>query len=339
MKQLLMLLAAAGVAVGLTAIPAHAEKAGKQPGSLYVFDDGKLFSAGGVDAAKAAFKGTQFDHGLTMTVDTYAKLPDDKQARYKKENEKKFFRDWAGELAAGDKAKGIYVLICRSPGYVEVIADKETRDRGFTHADEDRLAEGLLKAFREARGKGDETAEHDKALRQAVERVADKLKDTTVKGGHGTEKVSTERRGGGMGIGGWVCLALCVGLGAWLVIGLIRALTGGGGGYGPGGYGGGGGGGFMTSLMGGLFGSMAGMWMYNNFFGGGGGLFGGGGSDAYAGDSYGTSGGGDTGAGDFSGDAGAGGSFDDGGSAGGGGDWGGGGDFGGGGGDFGGGDF
>ena len=48
---------------------------------------------------------------------------------------------------------------------------------------------------------------------------------------------------------------------------------GGGGGYagGPPGYvgGGGGGGGFFSNFLGGMFGSMAGSWMYNSFFGGG----------------------------------------------------------------------
>jgi uncharacterized protein len=73
----------------------------------------------------------------------------------------------------------------------------------------------------------------------------------------------------------WLVPLVVVGLGAWLVIGLIRAVFRGGGspgGMAPGmgggyGYGGSGGGGFLSSLMGGLFGAAAGMWMYDRFFG------------------------------------------------------------------------
>ena len=61
------------------------------------------------------------------------------------------------------------------------------------------------------------------------------------------ERHANNEAPGGMSIGGWICLGLCVLLGVWLVIGLIRAFTGGGGGYGGGGYGGGGGGGFGSS--------------------------------------------------------------------------------------------
>lgn len=351
MKPLLMLLATAGAAVALTANPAHAEKAakpadkpGKQAGSLYVFDDGKFFSKDGAEAAKAAFRNAQFDHGLEMTVDTYDAPPADKKAeaaaaKDDKDKWHKFMDRWATEQAKSDKAKGIYVLICRHPGGVDVKYDRQTKDRGFTQADAAKVRDQLIAAFKDARGKPDETARHDRALKAAVEFVTSDLKDTTVKGGATAERPPAPAnqsgkqeasRGGGLlgGIGGWICLLLCVGLGAWLVIGLIRALTGGGGGAGPGGPGGGGG--FMSSLFGGLFGAMAGMYLYNNLFGGGGGLFGGGGggpTDAYAGDSTGAAGG-DTGAGDWDGGGGAAGGWDDGG---------GGGDFGGG--DFGGGDF
>ena len=96
---------------------------------------------------------------------------------------------------------------------------------------------------------------------------------------------------------------------------------------GPGYGGGGGGGGFMSSLMGGIGGAMAGNWLYDQFRGRDQGGSSGGGGD-FGGDAGGADSGGYTGGGDFGGDAGGGG----------GGDWGGGGgDFGGGGGDFGGG--
>src|SRR5262249_15110840 len=75
---------------------------------------------------------------------------------------------------------------------------------------------------------------------------------------------------------GWVCMIVAVLVVVWVIFAIIRAIigmfSGGYGGYGGGpGYGGGygyGGGGFFTGMLGGLFGSMAGMWIYNNMFGG-----------------------------------------------------------------------
>lgn len=352
---------------GLLAVPrpALASKAAdpKQAGVLHVSDAGKLFSEGGIDKAKSTMGNAKFDHGLTVTIETFGAIPDDRKANYTKDNEAKFFKEWAVSLAKEDRAKGIYVLVCRSPGYVEVIADKTTRERGFTNEKEQKLRDLLRASFKDAKAAkdaGKSEAEQyqirDTALLASVNYVVDELKDTSVPttATHNETAAKKAAKQGGMSIAGWICIGLCVLLGIWLVIGLIRAFTGGGGGgYGGGGYGGGGGGGgFFTGLLGGMFGAMAGMWLYNHMFGGssfGSDAYASDGSSAYGGDSSGADTSGD---GDFSGDAGAGGSYDDGGSGGGydgggdygggdggGGDYGGGGDFGGGGGDFGGGDF
>ncbi|MBY0458818.1 MAG: hypothetical protein K2V38_15885 [Gemmataceae bacterium] len=347
MKRLLSLATVAALAAGVLAIPgvARADKVAppKKAGVLQVYDTGGLFTSKGIDRAKSTLGDTKFDHGLMMTVDTHKETPDGRK-KFESDGEKqKFFQQWAKDLAKDDKAKGIYVLVCRSPGWVEVIADKETRDRGFSAKDEQELRDIFLKAFREAAGKPEDEQFklRDDALGAAVGYVISDLKDTTVAGGTTAVNANTNTttKRAGMGIGGWICLGLCILLCIWLVVGLIRVFTGGGG-YG----GGGGGGGFGTALLGGLFGAMAGMWLYNSMFGThyGPDSFGG---DAYASDGYSGSDA-DTGAGDFSGDAGAGGGFDDGGGdGGGGGDWGGGGgDYGGGGdggggGDWGGGDF
>jgi uncharacterized protein len=348
---------------GLLAAPsvALAGKAAEQKvsGTLHVYDGGKLFTDAGIDKAKAAFSDAKFEHGLILTIDTYKEIPEDRKGSYKKETDSKFFKDWALSLAKEDRAKGIYVLVCRSPGFVEVLADKTTRERGFSNDNEQKLRNLLLDSFKDAKtareaGKpeSDQFKIRDSALLASVSYVITDLKDTSLpqkETSSTTQQV--KKAAGGMSVGGWICIGLCVLLGVWLVIGLIRAFTGGGGGGGGGygGGGGGGGGGFMTGLLGGMFGAMAGMWLYNSVFGGHSSF----GSDAYAGDGssgYDSGGGADTsGDGDFSGDAGAGGGYDDGPSGdtggggdfgGGGGDYGGGGDFGGGGGgDFGGGDF
>jgi uncharacterized protein len=348
MNRIAMRVAAGALlAVGLLALPAAASKAiPSQEGSLAVFDEAKFFTPAGIDQAKSVLSSVKFSHGLNVTVDTYPEPPADRKdkanaAKGDKEKWHTFIHDWAVEHARGDKAKGIYILVCANPGGVAVIADRETRERGFTKQNEQKVWDLLVKSFQDANTEPDaakKQAVRDAGLKAAMQFIVEDLKSSTVPDTHSNAAPEhQQRQGGGMGsIGGWICIGLVVLLGVWLVIGLFRAMTGsGGGGMG----GGGGGGGFMSSLFGGLFGAMAGMWLYNSFFGHSGGFLGG--SDAYAGDNYsGGGGGGDTGAGDWSGDDGAAGGFDNGGGGdadgwGGGGDWGGGGgDFGGGGGDF-----
>jgi len=350
MNKYLTSLALAALSLGLVAAPVSAVAApAKKPGNLVVYDDGKLFTAAGIDKAQGVLSGAEFDHGLTVTVDTFAEIPEGKKAEYTDAKKAQFFKNWANELAKGDRAKGIFVLVCRKPGYIEVIADKETRDRGFTNENEQKLKTTLLESFSEAAKHKDDAAKQgeirDNGLKAAAEYIVGDLKGTTVVT-HATTNTKAAKPAGESFMskyGGMICIGFVALLGVWLVIGVIRALTGGGGGGGQGGGGqgggqgggGGGGGGFMTSMLGGMFGAAAGMWMYSHFMGGSSMM--GGGSDAYAGDSS-SAADADTGAGDFSGDQGAGGSFDDAGDAGGGGgDWGGGGDFdggGGGGGDF-----
>ncbi|HVL14788.1 MAG TPA: hypothetical protein VM529_19605, partial [Gemmata sp.] len=276
---------AALLAAGLVAIPAQAAKASKpEPGVLHVYDEGKFFSTDGIDKAKTALSGTRFDHGLSVTVDTYAEIPADRmsaaeEARRDPSKWRNFMETWAKERAQGDKAKGIYILIVRKPaGGIEVIADRETRERGFSDQDEEAVRKKLAERFsavKDADAAG-RVAGHDAGLKDAIDFIVADLKDTHVAAATGgTTAQKEEGQAGGRSLGGWICIGLCVLLGVWLVIGLIRAFTGGGGGGGPGG----GGGGFGSSLLGGLFGAMAGMWIYNSMFGSGG-MFGG--SDAYA---------------------------------------------------------
>lgn len=328
----LVTLALTGLAAGFVGTGmAQAVSPAKKPGSLEVIDSAGFFTSGGIQRARSLLTQVDFPGGLKVTVDTYpdaskgGNLPKDADNATKQ----RFFSNWAHKEVEANKDRGIYILICKSPGYVEILVDRETRNRGFTQQDQDRLrkilTDALASAAKTERGGDPEKAKslRDQGLYEAISFIENDLKDTSVAGNARTAS-STDQGEGiklGSGIGGWLCLGLMILLGVWLVVGVFRALMGGFGG-GPGM----GGGGFFSSLLGGLFGAAAGMWLYDHFFGGSSGMFGG--SDAYANDGTSAT---DTGAGDFSGDDGTGGGFDDGG-----GDFGGG-DFGGG--DFGGGDF
>lgn len=368
-------LAAAVVSGGLLAAgPALAS----DPGQMRVEDDAGLFSREGISRAKEKFQGVTFKSPTHYMVVTKAKVPADKQGELDaaaKDNAKRnrFFADWARELARqGDRKGDVFTLVFRNEKgnyQVETVTDRQTDVfRNFGDRKAADVSNEFLKSLKRTKTEkldGDAAKkEMDEALMAATMLVIDDLKSTAAPSeGERTRPANNAgaghtRSAGGSGIMGYICIGLCVLLGVWLVIGLIRTFSGGGGGGGGygGGYGGGGGGGggFFSSLLGGMFGAAAGMYLYDSFMGGhhssdlGSDAAAAGGYDSgatdvgdgdYAGGAEG--GGGDFGGdgGDAGGDAGGGGDWGGGGGdAGGGGDWGGGGgDFGGGGGDFGGG--
>ncbi len=346
------------LACGLLAVPAVAAN----PGTLTVEDRAKAFTADGLAKAKGLMESAEFLAPTHLTVvtggdaDVPAAYKADFDAARKNKDNKAGLRvlgNWAADEALKHADKGVFVLVWTEGNGVltYVKADKTTDSaRHFDAAADRELADLLAKEFKAGR--------KDQGLYEATAFVVDKLKNTTVpaRTAQAAGGRAAPAKQGGFSVGSLICFGLVAALGIWLVFGLIRAFTqprggygpGGGGGYGGGGYGGGGGGGgFMSGMMGGLFGAVAGNYLYNSFTGGGSslgasGMDGGGATGAggypdatggdgdYAGGSEGGAGGFD----DAGGDAGGAGGFDD---AGGGDFGGGGGDFGGGGGDFGGG--
>lgn len=175
------------LAAGLVATPAEAHAAPpqvkKKPGVLHVYDGGSLFTSSAIDRGKVAMGKTMFERETVLTVDTHSSVPKDRKLPEDKAEWPKFFEGWAKAAAGADRAKGVYVLICRSPGYVQVLADKAARDRGFTAENEQRLRDMFLTAFKDAAqakkdGKSDEEAAkiRDKGLSNATEYVSGVLK-------------------------------------------------------------------------------------------------------------------------------------------------------------------
>ena len=336
--------------VGLAAPVAEAGKAGgsseaakPQDGVMHVDDKAGVFTAGGVDTATAKFDGVTFKARTHFTVVTRSSVPESKKkdldaTKGDKSKASAFFSDWAHELAKAKGEVGVFVLayVEGDKFFVKAITDKANDvHRHFGDSDATQLEGKLIESFRSAKGKtGDEAKKaRDAGLLESTTFVIDQLKDTSLPADTKLHS-DTKKESGGMSILGWVCIAGVVILGIWLVIAVIRMLTGGvngyGGGYGGGGGGGGGGGmGFMGGLMGGMFGAMAGMYLYDQFTGGhhyndnyGSGSDNGGGGDNYGGSQ-------DTGEGNFDGGSEGTGGGDWGDSGGGGGDTGGGGDWGG----------
>ena len=335
------------IAAIFAAGPVAATEVGKKlPAHLIVEDSASMFSAEAIEKAKRVIADSKGSDGREVHVETYSKLSESDQKKYDaaktKETKETFWKDWVLNKAKGDK--GVIIAISRSPGHVEVLTS-EKMGKFVTADDRKEVRKILLTSFgaaADAKKAGKSDAEQmeirDKGLVSAMDYVGRRLppdfgtQASTSQSAPTSATAEKAEKAGGSNIMTYVCIGIAVLLGLWLVMGVVRAFSGGGGGGGMGGGGGGmggggGGGGFMSSMLGGMFGAAAGMWMYDQFSGGHS-------NHAYGNDSGNTGGGGTgneavTDDGTFREDNSTGGDFDGGGDAGGGGggDMGGGGDF------------
>ncbi|MBS0264237.1 MAG: TPM domain-containing protein [Planctomycetes bacterium] len=337
MQNIVKSLMTQGLIVALVSVLSAAGQAGE------IRDDAGLFSKSAIERAEAKLHALRKETGKEVRIETFKTVPEgrsDEVAKMKKEDRARFFEKWTESEASKQHVKGIYILITRQPGHLEVAVDRATRTQGFTAKNRLELRDRFLSGF-----KGEK---FDDGLTAGVNFASDTLHalhQATAKGkspvgvqrDHRTVGHQAPAAGGGTNWLFWILVIGAVFIGIRVLGGLFGGMMGHGPGYG-GGYGGpmygGGGGGFFGSLLTGMLGAVAGNYLYDSFFRG---------SNAFGGTTGGTDGGADTfghgddGAGeDFQTSGGDFGNDDFGGGGFGGGDFGGG-DFGGG--DFGGGDF
>jgi len=248
-----------------------------------VIDRARMFSSDAVEKAEKSFKDFHRRTKAEIVVETIPNLKgvDAKLGGNLPPAEAdSVLSKYCERQSAAKGVRGLYILICRDPEKMKFHSSRNAINPQDTRA----VVDAVLSSLK--------NREFDQALTRAAD-VLERAEPTPTAAPPRADKHEQNSLSP-------IWTILLVGLGIWLIVGVIRGLSGAGTG-----------GGFFPSMLGGLFGGMAGMWMYDSFFRGGGGFSGG---DGYDG---GTSGGGDWGGGDSGG----------GDWGGGGGDYGAGGDF------------
>jgi len=288
-----------------------------------VHDNAGIFSAGAIRQADEAIRNIQKDFRKDLLIETFAGVPDGRGEEYTR-NREEFFATFVGERARSARVDGIYVMIMKEPPphrfRIQVGVGQATRQRAFVPADRDELVGVFQAKFRADQydeGLRSGVAFVERTLRSHLQGVAASAPAQHSSDGRGMRPAASH----GSGILSFLLLGMFIVGGIFVVGFIIRMLRGGmnrGGTGVPGTSGfGGGGGGFISSLLGGVGGAIAGSWLYDRFLGG----------NAHASDNFPSSQSPDAPSSDIGGDY----------SSSGGDVGGGGGDFGGGGGDFGGG--
>lgn len=138
-----------------------------------VADEGKFFSPEAIEKANQKLKEIKTEFGKDVLIETFPAVPADLDAKFKSLGKNEFFKQWAVRRAEGVWIEGIYVLLCKQPGHLQIEVDKETRAKAFTLADRDRLSEKMLALLKEKK--------NDAALQEAIDAIQAALRANGVK--------------------------------------------------------------------------------------------------------------------------------------------------------------
>ena len=116
-----------------------------------VNDAGGFFSAAALSEAAGLIRSIQSFHDRDVYVETYAEVPEHLKDDLARDGREKFYDDWLNRRARQLGVRGVFVLVTRTPGRVQVGVDKATQRRAFTADDRDALRDALVAAFRATR--------------------------------------------------------------------------------------------------------------------------------------------------------------------------------------------
>jgi uncharacterized protein len=138
-----------------------------------VKDEGKFFSAEALDKANRKIKQIYQRFEKDVVIETFAAIPADLEKKYKEEEKAPFFNEWARKRAEELGVNGIYILVCKKPGRVEVEVGNQTQKKAFTRNDRDSLVRKMLADFKEKK--------FDEGLLEGVELIESALRKNTGK--------------------------------------------------------------------------------------------------------------------------------------------------------------
>jgi len=266
-----------------------------------ITDGGSFFSAETLATTNQSLRELEQKSGHAVRIETFAAVPADKAEAVAKMDAKQreaFFSTWVHDRAKATQSRGLVVLMCRQPSHLNIWAATPIQRAGFGAAEAKVIRETMLSSFR--------AKEYDKGLTSGVAQLSTTLASMTPsksKAAATTPSAPDPKHAGqpapavvrhipagqvpsspthapahqvpihqAAQSSPWtgILVVLMVVVGGIFVMSMIGRMFGGGGqsqgGYGATG-GGGGGGGFMQGLAGGIFGAMAGNWIYDQFSG------------------------------------------------------------------------
>lgn len=113
-----------------------------------IIDGGMFFGGEAVSEAEDVLRAVKLASGRDVVVETFAAVPEELREELARDGKDKFYEAWLNRLARRRGVRGVFVLMTREPGRVQVGVDRDTRQRVFTVADREALRDILVKGFR-----------------------------------------------------------------------------------------------------------------------------------------------------------------------------------------------
>ena len=139
-----------------------------------VADGAGFFSPEAQSEGREIILAIQSAHDRDVRVETYADVPEPLRARLERDGQDKFYDDWLNRRARALGVRGVFVLVTRTPGRVQVGVDKATQRRAFTADDREALRDALTTAFRAGR--------YDQGLLDGLRFVRRRMDENTSRG-------------------------------------------------------------------------------------------------------------------------------------------------------------
>lgn len=113
-----------------------------------VKDEGKFFTAKGLEKANAKIKEIYKKYRKDVVVETIDALTVDQEKLFKEEGGKKFFPKYGLKRINELGVNGVYVVISKKPRWAQVEMDPDTRKTVFTNAERDKAYNKLVNQFK-----------------------------------------------------------------------------------------------------------------------------------------------------------------------------------------------
>ena len=136
-----------------------------------IIDGAGVFSASALADATEVIRSIEAFHQRDVCIETYAEVPSHLREDLARDGRDKFYDDWLNRRARQLGVRGVFVLITRSPGRVQVGVHKSTQRRAFPPGDRDALRDQLAAAFRVGR--------YDQGLLDGLRFVRRKMDENT----------------------------------------------------------------------------------------------------------------------------------------------------------------
>jgi len=112
-------------------------------------DDGKFFTKEGLEKANKKIRDIYQKYRKDVVIETLADLSEEQKKKLKEDKETKFFGSLAHNRINELGVNGVYMVISKSPRFLQIDMDPETRKKAFTNKDRGAAREKIFSQFRE----------------------------------------------------------------------------------------------------------------------------------------------------------------------------------------------